>query len=187
MSRYEEVELTRDCTVVQVPQGTSVVLEAGTPAVITQALGDSYSIQVPTRGGLYRVAAADADALGKTDPRAATAAAAALASAGRPITPDLAREALRQVYDPEIPVNVVDLGLIYDLRIDPHPDGGSVVHVSMTLTAPGCGMGQIIAQDVRERLEGLPGVTSATVDVVWEPPWGPHLISPAGRTKLAID
>src|SRR2546425_11637347 len=108
--RYEEIELTRDCEAVEIPQGTIVTLEAETPAVITQAVGDSYTIQVPTLGGLYRIAGKDADALGKTRPRAALDAAAALADAGQPITEAVVREVLRDVYDPEIPVNIVDLG-----------------------------------------------------------------------------
>jgi probable FeS assembly SUF system protein SufT len=185
--RYQEVELTRACEAVQIPQGTTVALDEGTAVVITQALGDSFTIQVPTLGGLYRVAGKDAGALGKAQPRAAIEAAAALASAGQPITETLLRETLKEVYDPEIPVNVVDLGLVYDVAIEPLPAGDSRVRVRMTLTAPGCGMGQLIAADVKDRIERLPGVGGAEVEVVWEPPWGPHLISPAGRARLGID
>ena len=96
-------------------------------------------------------------------------------------------EKLRTVYDPEIPVNVVDLGLIYDLDLHPLAEGGMTIEIKMTLTAAGCGMGQIIATDVKRRLEALPGVTEASVDVVWEPPWTPQRISPAGRIKLGLD
>ena len=187
MARYEEVELTRDCEAVLIPQGEAVTLEKGTPAVITQALGDSFTVQVPTLGGLYRVAGTDADALGKAQPHAAVEAARTLASQGRPITETLLREVLTDVYDPEIPVNIVDLGLLYDVSIEADEAHGSRVQVRMTLTAPGCGMGQLIAADVKDRLERLPGVASAAVEVVWEPPWGPHLISPAGRLKLGLD
>jgi probable FeS assembly SUF system protein SufT len=187
MTRYDEVELTRECTVVQIPQGNTVTLEAETLVVITQALGDSYTIQVPTLGGMYRVSGEDADALGKTCPHAAHAAAAALISAGQPITRELAREILKDVYDPEIPVNIVDLGLVYDLRLTPHATGGSQVHVTMTLTAPGCGMGQIIAADVKHRLEDVPGITEADVEIVWDPPWEPQRISSAGRAKLGME
>jgi len=179
--RYEECELTRDCAAVEIPQGTVVTLEAGTPVVITQALGDSYTIQVPTLGGLYRIAGTDADALGKTRRRAA------LDGAGESITEDIVREVLKEVYDPEIPINVVDLGLIYNLTVTRRAEGGSVVDIQMTLTAPGCGMGQIIATDVKSRLEQLPGVAQATVEIVWEPAWTPQRISPAGRTKLGMD
>ena len=95
--------------------------------------------------------------------------------------------ALRECYDPEIPVNIVDLGLVYDLRIDPQPDGRSRVEVKMTLTAPGCGMGQTIAMDAQQQIESLPGVGEADVQVVWDPPWNPHMISPEGRAKLGME
>jgi len=185
--RYEEVALTRECEAVEIPHGTAVILDAETPVVITQAFGESYTIQVPAVGGLYRIAGKDADALGKTRPRAALDAAAALADAGQPLTDDVLREVLKDVYDPEIPVNIVDLGLIYGLAVTRRTDGGSDVHVQMTLTAPGCGMGQIIAADVKARLDQVPGVMEAAVEIVWEPPWVPQRISPAGRTKLGMD
>jgi probable FeS assembly SUF system protein SufT len=187
MNRYEEVELNRDCDAVQVPEGTRMTLEQGTAVVIMQQLGEAYTIQVPTLGGLYRIAGDDADALGKSQPRAVHEAAAALARDGRPITEELLREVLRDVYDPEIPVNIVDLGLIYELVVTPLSAGASEVRVRMTLTAPGCGMGQIISDDVKSRLERLPGIVRTDIEVVWEPPWGPHLISPAGRTKLGLE
>ncbi|HVO25026.1 MAG TPA: iron-sulfur cluster assembly protein [Candidatus Margulisiibacteriota bacterium] len=179
--RYEEVDFTRDCDVVQVPQGHIVRVEAGTTAVITQALGDSYTIEVPTLGGLYRLGAGDADAIGKEPPLAASEADAG------PLDEARVLRALKNVYDPEIPVNVVDLGLIYELQIHPLAAGGSTVDVQMSLTAPGCGMGRIIADDVKSRIEALPGVADARVEVVWEPPWSPQRISPAGRTKLGLE
>ena len=182
--RYEEVDFIRDCDVVQVPQGNSVRIAAGTPAVITQALGDSYTIEIPTLGGLYRVAGNDGDAIGQDPPLSETDAAAERTG---PLDEARVLRALRSVYDPEIPVNVVDLGLIYTLQIRPLVDGGHTVDVQMTLTAPGCGMGQIIATDVKSRLEALPGVTEARVDIVWEPPWNPQRISPVGRAKLGLD
>jgi len=185
--RYEEIVLTRDCEAVAIPQGTVLTLEAETPVVITQDCGDNYTIQVPTLGGLYRIAGKDADALGKTQPRAVLDAAAALAGAGEPITEDLVREVLKQVYDPEIPVNIVDLGLIYDLKITRQADGACAVDVQMTLTAPGCGMGQIIATDVKSRLDQVPGIAQTAVEVVWEPAWTPQRISAAGRMKLGMD
>jgi probable FeS assembly SUF system protein SufT len=182
--RYEEIDFLRDCDVVQVPQGNTVRIEAGTPAVITQALGDSYTIEIPTLGGLYRVAGQNADAIGQELPLSESDAAAERTG---PLDEARVLRALRNVYDPEIPVNVVDLGLIYDLQIQPLADGGSTVDVQMTLTAPGCGMGQIIATDVKSRLEALAGVAQVHVDVVWEPPWNPERISPAGRAKLGLD
>jgi probable FeS assembly SUF system protein SufT len=185
--RHQEVELSRDCEAVQVPHGTLVTLEAETPVVIMQASGDSYTVQAPTLGGLYRIAGKDADALGKALPQAAREAAAELADAGKPITEEVVREALKDVYDPEIPLNVVDLGLIYDLTVQPHADAGSDIAIKMTLTAPGCGMGEIIAADVKSRVEQLPGVARTEVEIVWEPPWTPQRISPAGRARLGLD
>jgi len=179
--RYEEVVFTRDCDVVQVPQGYIVHVETDTPAVVTQALGDSFTIEIPTLGGLYRLAAGDADAIGKDPPLAAHEADTG------PLDEARVLRALKNVYDPEIPVNVVDLGLIYELQIRPLAAGGSAVDVQMTLTAPGCGMGQIIAADVKTRLEAVPGIAEAHVEVVWEPPWTPQRISPAGRAKLGLD
>jgi probable FeS assembly SUF system protein SufT len=179
-ARYEEVDLTRDCDMVAVPQGDTVRVDAGTTVVIVQALGDSYTVQVPTLGGLYRIAGHDADALGKLPPAGDDLPAA-------PVDEAAVRAALREVYDPEIPVNIVDLGLIYDLAIDPLPDARSRVRVRMTLTAPGCGMGQIIADDIKGRLQRLPGVAEAEVEVVWEPPWSAQRITPAARAKLGLE
>ena len=147
-----------------------------------QELGDSFTIQIPTLGGMYRVAGPDADALGKDPPNEI-----AETDPNEPIDEAVVRRALKSVYDPEIPVNIIDLGLVYDLRIEPAAAGRSNVHVQMTLTAPGCGMGEIIAADVRGRLERLPGIAAAEVEVVWEPPWNPQRISPEGRAKLGLD
>ncbi len=180
-SRYEEVDFTRDCAVVQVPQGNTVLVEAGTPAVITQALGDRYTIEIPTLGGLYCLDGKDADAIGKEPPLTVSET-----EETGPVDEARVLRALKNVYDPEIPVNIVDLGLVYDLQIHPFATGGSEVQVRMTLTAPGCGMGELIARDVKSRLEELPGVAEASVEVVWEPPWGPQRISPAGRAKLGL-
>jgi probable FeS assembly SUF system protein SufT len=175
---YEEIEFTRDCEVIQIPQGNTVTIPKGTGGVITQSLGDTFTIQVPTLGGLYRVPGRDADAIGKEvrPPTAATAAS------DEPVSEDAVWDQLKQVYDPEIPVNVVDLGLIYDMRIE-----GRNVHVKMTLTAPGCGMGPSIAMDAQRRIESLPGVEAADVQVVWDPPWSPHMISPEGKARLGME
>jgi len=180
---YEEIELTRDCEAVQIPQGTVVTVPKGTPAVITQALGDTYTLQLPTMGGLVRVADKDADALGKKSKGQPTTAAAV---ANGTVSEEMVWEELKQVYDPEIPINVVDLGLIYDLQVVPLPSGRSNIEVKMTLTAQGCGMGPAIAMDAQSRIEMLPGVEKADVQVVWDPPWNPEMISPAGKKKLGI-
>jgi len=182
--RYEEVQFTRDCEVVQIPDGLTVKIEAGTPAVITQALGDTYTIQVPTFGGLYRVAGKDADAIGKA---LAPQDDEASSDPNRPVSEELIYAQLRNVYDPEIPVNIVELGLVYDLKIEQLEDGGSRVDVQMTLTAPGCGMGDIIAQDARSRILSVPGVKEADVQVVFDPPWNQQMMSEAARLTLGMD
>ncbi len=179
---YEEVEFSRDCEAVQIPQGNSVTITKGTGALITQSLGGSYTLQVPSLGGLFRVAGSDGDAIGKE----AVKTDAPVGASG-PVTEDAIWEQLRGVYDPEIPVNIVDLGLVYDMRIADAESGGCRVDVKMTLTAPGCGMGGPISMDAKHRIESLPGVLEATVDVVWDPPWNPQMISPEGRSKLGME
>ena len=176
----ERVELSRDCQAVQIPAGYPVVLEKGTEAYLTQSLGGSFTLQVPSYGGLFRLAGEDADAIGKEPPPAPAPAASAA---------DLEQqvwETLRTCYDPEIPVNIVDLGLVYDMRVIPLTEGTHRVEVRMTLTAPGCGMGTAIAADARQKLLGLPGNAEADVELVWDPPWTPQMISPEGKERLGI-
>ncbi|MGD9764730.1 MAG: putative Fe-S cluster assembly protein SufT [Candidatus Binatia bacterium] len=180
---FEEVTLSRDVEVVMIPQGVTSTLKAGTPAVITQALGDSYTLQVPSFGGLYRLSGRNADAIGK--PVTDTGAEAAV-HADAPVGEDQVYAQLRNVYDPEIPVNIVELGLIYDLALEQLPAGGTRVTVKMTLTAPGCGMGDIIAQDAKSRIEGIPGVAEADVEVVFDPPWNQQMMSEAAKLELGM-
>jgi probable FeS assembly SUF system protein SufT len=181
MQNITSVELTRDCEAVQIPAGTAVTLPAGTPADITQTLGGTYTIHV--QGGLYRVAAKDADALGlqasATDPKPA--------SAEGPVDEKLVWETLRTCYDPEIPVNIVDLGLVYDMHIEPLSSGNSLISVKMTLTAPGCGMGGVIAGDAQQKILSLPGVEEAVVEIVWDPPWHQSMITEQGRKILGLE
>jgi probable FeS assembly SUF system protein SufT len=179
---YEQIEIRRDCQAVQIPQGNSVIIPAGSEVIVTQSLGGSYTVQVPSLGGLFRIAGRDADALGLQ----AGVDVDAAAQTG-PLSDNAIWEVLKHVYDPEIPVNIVDLGLVYDLRVEPLPSGLNRVEVKMTLTAPGCGMGQTIAMDARHRIESLPGIAEADVQVVWEPQWNPHMISPEGRAKLGME
>src|SRR5512147_634632 len=146
---YEEVEISRDVEVVMIPQGVTSTLKAGTPAVITQELGGSYTLQVPTFGGLYRLSGKDADVIGKP---VSGGDAGAPVDPNAVVTDEQVYAELRQVYDPEIPVNIVELGLVYDLAIEPAPSGGHRVAVKMTLTAPGCGMGDVIAHDAKTRI-----------------------------------
>jgi probable FeS assembly SUF system protein SufT len=180
----EQVELRRDCEAVQIPAGYTVTLPQGTVAIITQSLGGTYTLQVPSFGGLFRIASADVDAIGKQ------AEAPATAEAGAADDGDLESQVwtqLKTCYDPEIPVNIVDLGLVYDLQVSALQEGGNRVDVKMTLTAPGCGMGGHIAQDARQKILTLPGVEEADVEVVWDPPWSPQMISPEGRQLLGMD
>lgn len=177
--KREETTIARDVEVIQIPYGESITIAAGTPAVITQALGDTWTIELPTLGGLYRVAGRDADAIGKT----LSGGEQPEAPAG-PLQESQVWDALRNVYDPEIPVNVVELGLVYGMAIEDQGDGTYKVGVKMTLTAPGCGMGPVIADDAKQRIEALPGVVSADVDVVFDPPWGPQMMSEAAKLEL---
>jgi probable FeS assembly SUF system protein SufT len=177
----EFLPLQRAVEATQIPSGHAVTLPEGTIVSITQALGGVYTVHAST-GGLYRIGSQDADALGM-EPVAQPQVAEG------PFSEELVWAALREVYDPEIPVNIVDLGLIYDMKAEavPGQDGSLKVTVQMTLTAPGCGMGPALAADARQRISVLPGVAEADVLLVWDPPWGPERISPEGRTKLGID
>ena len=177
------VSLVRDCAATQIPDGTSVRLPAGATVEVTQDLGGSYTVRA--EGGLFRIAGQDADALGLSSTRSEPAASNRN-SAG-PLDEQTVWNVLRTCYDPEIPVNVVDLGLIYDLHLEPLPSGQTRVGVKMTLTAPGCGMGGMIAGDAQQKLLELPGVAEANVEIVWEPPWHHSMISPAGRATLGLD
>jgi probable FeS assembly SUF system protein SufT len=180
----DPIKLARDVQTVAVPAGYPVTLPQGTEVVVTQSLGGSYTILVPSYGGLFRLASRDADAIGKEVPPEAAA----------PTTEALSGEDLEQrvwqvlktCYDPEIPVNIVDLGLVYDLKILQLEDKNSRVEVKMTLTAQGCGMGTSIASDAQWKLMELPGVKEADVQVVWDPPWSPQRISPEGKAVLGI-
>jgi len=178
------ISLSRDIEAIQIPSGLTKKLEKGTPVIITQALGGTYTVVVEHSAGLFRVLASDADALGKT-PVAAPASTAPAKTDG-PLNEDDVWTQLKTCYDPEIPVNIVDLGLIYSLEIKPQEGGGNLVEVKMTLTAPGCGMGPSIASDAQRKILTVPGVTDAQVDVVWDPPWSADRISQEGKSKLGM-
>lgn len=189
MQSDHEIKLSRDTRATIIPAGDEHVLKAGTKVVISQALGGSVTVR--SQSGLFRIAGNDLDALGD----AAALAQDPVCVAGSDVASNEAFseaqvwEAMKNCYDPEIPVNVVDLGLIYDLRIlaPAAAGGGHSVQVKMTLTAQGCGMGPVIAEDLKQHIESLPAVAQATVDIVWDPPWTPHMISAEGRQKLGID
>lgn len=178
------VELTRDCDAVQIPAGTMVTLKAGTHVDITQTLGGSYTVHAG--GGLYRIAPIDADALG-IQPKSLAEAVAERPPASGPVDEKLVWDTLKTCFDPEIPVNIVDLGLIYDMHVEPMPSGNSHVKVKMTLTAPGCGMGTVIASDAQQKLLYLPGVEEASVEIVWDPPWHQSMITAEGRRILGLE
>jgi probable FeS assembly SUF system protein SufT len=177
----ERVELYRDCQAVQVPAGNTITLEKGIEVFITQSLGGTYTLQVPAYGGLFRVSGKDADALGKTPEEASSAEV----SSGD--LEEMVWEQLKTCFDPEIPVNIVDLGLVYGMELTPADDGSHRVDVKMTLTAQGCGMGATIAIDAKHKLLSIAGISEANVDLVWDPPWNPQMISPEGRERLGLD
>lgn len=181
MQNSMSVELTRDCEAVQIPVGNVVTLPAGTSVDITQTLGGTYTVHA--MGGLFRIGAKDADALG----RSAEATPPPAGGPRGPVDEASVWEVLKTCYDPEIPVNIVDLGLVYDMVIEPTPGGNSRVSVKMTLTAPGCGMGGVIARDAQEKLLMLDGVETADVDIVWDPPWHQSMISAEGRRILGLE
>jgi probable FeS assembly SUF system protein SufT len=183
MENVSSVELHRDCHAVQIPIGTAVTLPKGTAVDITQTLGGTYTVHA--MGGLYRIAGKDADALGLEVTTPATTTASD--SEDGPVDEAAVWQVLRSCYDPEIPVNIVDLGLVYDLTITPQPSGRSSVAVKMTLTAPGCGMGATIAGDAQQKILDLPGVDDALVEIVWDPPWHQSMISAAGRARLGLE
>jgi probable FeS assembly SUF system protein SufT len=177
---HTETILTRDCDAIQIPSGHPLLLPAGLKVTITQSLGGTYTVTTP--GGLARIETKDADALG-FDPSADAQGAREKISG--PIE-DAVMAQLKTVFDPEIPVNIVDLGLIYDCQINKNEEGSSTVLVRMTLTAPGCGMGPAIAADARQKILALEGIESAEVELVWEPPWHQGMISEEGRMKLGL-
>jgi probable FeS assembly SUF system protein SufT len=181
MSGEQNVRTTREVQVLRIPSGEQILLPADTPVVVTQALGGSFTLLVPTQAGLFRLNGDDADAIGQT----AAAKGPAAASEG-PVKEEAVWDALKTCYDPEIPVNIVDLGLIYDCKITPAEKGSQVV-VKMTLTAPGCGMGPVLAREAEEKITALSGVAGASVELVWDPPWSPDRISAAGRERLGME
>ena len=179
----DEIILKRDCEAVLIPAGTKITLQAGEPVVITQALGGSYTVVI--HGNMARIDASNADAIGQAPLAAATLETAA-APDSTAVTEEQVLEKLRTCYDPEIPVNIVDLGLVYDTQIQPMPGGGSRVEIKMTLTAPGCGMGPVLQQDVETKVSSIPGVKEAGVFLVWDPPWSREMLSEAARLELGM-
>jgi probable FeS assembly SUF system protein SufT len=170
--------LVRDCPATTIPAGTAVTLPAGTEVFITQHLGGNVTVR--TDDGLMRIAAEHAGALGGYAPTATEAPAPG------EFSETAVWAALKTCFDPEIPVNIVDLGLVYDLVVE-RTAAGHTVEVKMTLTAPGCGMGPTIAEDARQKIAALPTVEAARVHIVWDPVWVPQMISAEGRKVLGLE
>ena len=175
----EPVTFSRDCPAVLIPAGEHVTLPAGTTGFVTQALGGSFTIYI--EGNLFRIAGTDGDAIGKEplvppevpdDPTEADIEAAVW-------------QQLRTCYDPEIPINIVELGLVYECAIE-RGGNGRIVRIKMTLTAPGCGMGDILAEDVREKIEIIPTVERAEVELVFDPPWNQGMMSEEARLEAGL-
>ena len=162
------------------PAGISVKLRAGQAGFVTQALGGSFTVYV--EGNLFRIAGKDADAIGQ---ELADTARTAAGRERRGCARSLAWQQMKSCYDPEIPINIVDLGLVYECEVDAGDDGPRR-HVKMTLTAPGCGMGEVLVQDVREKVEMIPTVERADVELVFDPPWNQSMMSEAARLQTGM-
>jgi probable FeS assembly SUF system protein SufT len=173
-------KLAKDTPATAIPAGDELTLPAGTEVFVTQTLGGTVTVR--TNRGLFRIAREQAGAIEglslKTEKTEATVGE---------FSERAVWEAMKSCFDPEIPVNIVDLGLVYDLAIEKTPTGGHAIEVKMTLTAPGCGMGPVIAEDAREKIAALPTVESAKVHIVWDPVWTPQMISPEGRKILGLE
>jgi probable FeS assembly SUF system protein SufT len=179
-SQNEPVTFVRDCDAVLIPAGEHVKLPEGSTGFMTQALGGSFTVYI--EGNLFRIAGTDGDAIGKEPLQA-------------PEVPQDATEAeievavwqqLRTCYDPEIPINIVELGLVYECKVERGATGQRIVKIKMTLTAPGCGMGEILAQDVREKVEIIPTVERADVELVFDPPWNQSMMSEEARLEAGL-
>ena len=178
----QEFTLTRDCPATVIPAGNKVTLKAGESVLITQTLGGNVTVR--TGQGLFHIAREDTGAIGGYKPAAEKPSPGSEQTA---FSEAAVWDALKTCFDPEIPVNIVDLGLVYDLAVDKAPLGGHLVEVKMTLTAPGCGMGPVIAEDARQKIAALPTVESAKVHIVWDPQWTPQMISDTGRKALGLE
>lgn len=179
-----EYTLTRDTAATAIPAGSPALLPQGTVVLVAQTLGGS--VTVSTERGLFRIESGDATALGAEF--ASGAETGTKQAGGAAFSEQAVWDALKSCYDPEIPVNIVDLGLVYDLAVEPGTEAGKHrVQVKMTLTAPGCGMGPVIAADARNKILALSDVEEAEVAIVWDPVWTPQMISQEGRQILGLE
>lgn len=179
---HEEITLTREVSAIQIPSGDSLILPVGTPVFITQRLGGTFT--VATSQGLARISSQDSDALGVDMEEEKKKHAEAVRLKDAPLEEQVWAQ-LKGVYDPEIPVDIVNLGLVYDCIIE-EADGKKTVLVKMTLTAPGCGMGPVIAADAQAKVMTIDGIDDAKVDLVWDPAWNQEMISEEGKMKLGM-
>ncbi|PIE20260.1 MAG: putative Fe-S cluster assembly protein SufT [Proteobacteria bacterium] len=178
---HEEVVFSREASVIQIPDGNGLVIPAGTAAWVMQVLGGNFTVRLET-GHLIRLDGQDADAIGREVPDEARQKVTDPSE----LTEELIWEQLSTVYDPEIPVNIVELGLIYGCQISDNGVDGKRVDIEMTLTAPGCGMGQILKDDVEYKVSHIPGVSRAEVELVFDPPWTPEKMSEAAQLELGF-
>ena len=176
------IEVSRDIEAIQVPYGTSVSLPQGSQVSLVHELGGMFTLRTE-QGFLVRVDGKDADAIGHDIP---SQARAPVVGEVREVREATVWEQLSSCYDPEIPVNIVELGLIYSCKVSALADGSHRVDVVMTLTAPGCGMGQVLKDDVEAKVLGIPGVAEAMVDLVFDPPWDPTMMTEAARLELGM-
>lgn len=176
----EPVRFERDCAAVLVPQGESVTLPAGTVGYITQALGGSWTVFV--EGNLMRIAGKDADAIGKDPP----APIELPEGASDEDVETLVWKLLRTCFDPEIPINIVDLGLVYEAEVSANDAGQRTIQIRMTLTAPACGMGETLVEDVRGKLEMIPTIADVDVELVFDPPWNRNMMSEVARLETGM-
>jgi probable FeS assembly SUF system protein SufT len=176
----EPVTLERDCDAVLIPMGEKVTLPAGTSGFITQALGGSFTLYI--EGNLFRVAGMDADAVGKEPIKPPQVPE----NASDEDIESVIWDQMRTCFDPEIPINIVDLGLVYSCEVEGTETGGRVVRIAMTLTAPGCGMGPILMEDVREKVEIIPTVEEAEVELVFDPPWSTAMMTDEAKLQAGL-
>jgi probable FeS assembly SUF system protein SufT len=174
------IELTRDCEATEVPYGGVQVLPAGTKVRVMQSLGGTYTVSTE-RGSMMRIEAKNADALGLTPQPTEAQTAPALFSE------KLVWDRLKTVFDPEIPVNIVDLGLVYSCQVAPAEAGGHKIEIKMAMTAPGCGMGDVLRADIESKLLQLPEVREVHAQIVFDPPWNPSRMSDAAKLQLGLD
>ena len=176
----EPIVVQRDVKAVAIPAGVEVNLKLGSVGYITQALGGSFTVYID--GNLFRIAGQEADAIGKTP----AVAPEVPPGASEDDVKDIIWKQLKTCFDPEIPVNIVDLGLIYECDVSRNEDASRTVDIKMTLTAPGCGMGEVLVQDVRDKVEIVPTVSRANVELIFDPPWNHSMMSDEARLQTGM-